>query len=288
MRLGDLAVMRCPRCRSSMKCAAPAGHEFVQEGILSCASCSRRFPVVAGIPILWDDLGSYLKSRYSVGMQMLRLCRDPELRRLVSESMPPDASHDARGSTERRWAAIYGANFRSHMYRHISNKIAELPVGTVLEHGCSVGTLSRMMAKRGMAVTGVDRSFPALLAARRRDARGLYLVADSAGVAPSGRAFDAVVSLNMLEVVEPGVLLEYMASQSGDGYLVVADPYDYSRGDRTVDEPLGATALRRRLLALGFALVHGTAEPSFVPWNIRINPRTTLRYLVDLVVAKKL
>ena len=288
MRLGDLAVMRCPRCRSSVECAAPSDTEFVQEGILSCASCPMRFPVVAGIPILWDDLDSYLESRYSVGMQLLRLCRDPDLRRLISKSMPPDASSDARGSSERRWAAIYGANFRSHMYRHVSDRIAVLPVGTILEHGCSVGTLSRMMAGRGMTVTGVDRSFPALLAAKRRDARGLYLVADSAGAAPSGRSFDAVVSLNMLEVMEPAVLLESMSSQSDDGYLVVADPYDYSRGSRTVDGPLDATALRRRLLAMGFALVDGTAEPSFIPWNIRINPRTTLRYLVDLVVAKKL
>lgn len=283
----DLDVLRCPRCSSGMDCDVLAGDGVVREGILLCRSCGLRCPVVSGIPVLWDDLGSYLSSRHSVGLQMMRLAGSPSLRDIIAESMPPDATHDERGSVERRWAAIYSSGFRSQMYGRVSSTMARLSPRTMLEHGCSVGTLSGMMASRGCKVTGLDRSFPALLAARRRDERGLYAVADSAREPPVVGLFNVVVALNMLELVEPRALLESMASRVDAGCLVVADPYDYSRGDCTVDEPLDCVGLRRFLREMGFDLVMGTDEPSFIPWNIRISPRTTVRYLVDLVVAKK-
>ena len=289
MLLLDLDVIRCPRCSSGMDCDVLAGADVVREGVLRCGPCGLRCPVVAGIPVLWDDLRSYLSSRHSVGSQMMRLAGNQALRDLIAESMPPGAAHDERGSIERRWAAIYCSGSSSQMYRRVSSKTTALSPRTMLEHGCSVGTLSRMVARRGCKVTGLDRSFPALLAARRQDERSLYIVADSAKEPPVAGLFDVVVALNMLELVEPRALLESMASGVDRGYyLVVADPYDYSRGDCTVNEPLNCIELRQRLREMGFDLVMDTDEPSFIPWNIRISPRTTVRYMVDLVVAKKM
>ena len=284
----DLDVIRCPRCSSGMDSEVLAGADLVREGVLLCGPCGLRCPVVAGIPVLWDDLSSYLSSRHSVGSLMMRLTGSRALRDLIAESMPADAVHDGLGSVERRWAAIYCSGSRSQMYGRVSSKTAALSPRTMLEHGCSVGTLSGMVARRGCRVTGLDRSFPALLAASRRDGRSLYIVADSAKEPPVAGRFDVVAALNMLELVEPRVLLESMASRVDGGCLVVADPYDYSRGDCTVDEPLDCIGLRRRLQEMGFDIVMDTDAPSFIPWNIRISPRTTVRYLVDLVVAKKM
>ena len=69
--------------------------------------------------------------------------------------------------------------------------------------------------------------------------------------------------------------------------VVVADPYDYPRGDRTVSEPMDGTAVRGFLRGMGFDIVAGTERPSFIPWEIRISPRTTVRYMVDLIVGER-
>ena len=258
--------------------------EMPPEGTLRCRCCDMAYMVIAGIPILCESLESYLESRYSVGVQMMRLCRSGTLRETIKASLPPGPEWDQRGASERRWAAIYAAESRAHLYDHIHNTITLLKSESVLEHGCGVGSLTSLLTQSGLDVVGVDSSFPALVMARRRDPRTLYVLADSTSIRTS--LFDAVVSLNMLEIVEPLTLLDVMASQSRR-YLVVADPYDYARGDRTVKKPLDPAALRDHLSGMGFCLIGGIKQ-SYVPWRIRIGPRVSLRYLVDVVVAKKI
>lgn len=141
------------------------------------------------------------------------------------------------------------------------------------------------MSRDGADTIGIDVSFPALLAARRRNAGAAHILADSV-LFECGLA-DMIISLNMLEVVEPLELLSRMASQSRR-YMVLADPYDYIRGERTVRNPLHADALREQIVSMGFRLVAGTTQQAHIPWNIRINPRTSVRYMVDLVVAERL
>lgn len=240
------------------------------------------YMIIAGIPILCKSLKSYLKSRYSVGIQMMRLCSDGTIHDRIKASLPTDKS-DQRGILERRWAAIYAAESGAHLYDYIHNMITLLNPESVLEHGCGVGSLASMLTQSGYDVMGVDSSFPALVMARRRDPHTLYVLADSTQL--QTRLFDTVASLNMLDVVEPLTLLDMMASQSRQ-HLVVADPYDYARGGRTVKKPLGPIDLRDHIRALGFSLIGGVRQ-SYVPWHIRIDSRVSLRYLVDVVLAKK-
>lgn len=214
---------------------------------------------------------------------MMRLCRSNTLRKAIKMSLPANPESDQRGALDRRWAAIYAAESRAHLYDYVHNTITPLKPESVLEHGCGVGSLSSLLTQSGLDVMGVDSSFPALVMARRRDPSTLYVLADSTTLQTC--LFDTVVSLNMLEIVEPPTLLDIMASQSRR-YLVIVDPYDYARGDRTVKEPLDPVALRDHLCDMGFCLVGG-AKQSYVPWHIRIGPRVSLRYLVDVVVAKK-
>lgn len=239
--------------------------------------------IIAGIPILCESLKSYLESRYSVGVQMMRLCRSDTLRKTIKMSLPTNPESDQRGALERRWAAIYAAESGAHLYDYVHNTITLLKSESVLEHGCGVGSLASLLTQSGLDVMGVDSSFPALVIARQRDPRTLYVLSDSTMLQTC--LFDTVVSLNMLEIVEPHTLLDIMASQSRR-YLVLADPYDYARGDRTVEKPLDPAALRDNLCDMGFRLIGGVKQ-SYVPWHIRIGPRVSLRYLVDVVVAKK-
>lgn len=248
-------VIACTACSSDM----------VRRGDMErCVACGASYPVVSGVPVLFGDLRGYLAERHSVGVQMMRSC-GPDVQEVVAAAMPADAGCDSRGASERRWAAIYQSGADAGMYRHILDVAPPVSGHTVLEHGCSVGTLSRLLRDEGAEVTGVDASFPALSMAARQGRDIRYVAADSASL--SCGMFDVVVSLNMLEIIEPRTLLGAMASRAARR-VVVADPYDYPRGDRTVSEPMDGTAVRGFLRGMGFDIVAGTERPSFIPWEI--------------------
>ena len=227
--------------------------------------CGASYPVVSGIPVLFGDLQRCLAERHSVGAQMMRSCGG-DAREMVAAAMPANAGRDSRGASERRWAAIYQSRADVGMYRHILDVAPPVSGYTVLEHGCSVGAFSRLLRDNGAEVTGVDSSFPALSMAARQGHDIRYVAADSTSL--SCGMFDVVVSLNMLEIVEPRTLLGAMVSRAAQR-VVAADPYDYPRGDRTVSGPMGGAAVRGFLRSMGFDMVAGTERPSFIPWEIR-------------------
>ena len=264
-------------------CTACAAGGLAGDDVVRCASCGAAYPTVSGMPVLFGDLRRYLAPRHSVGLQMMRRCGAAS-RGMVAAAMPSDAGCDSRGAAERRWAAVYQSSDNTSMYRHILDMMPPAADLTILEHGCSVGVFSRLLKGEGAVVTGVDASFPALSMAVRQAPDIPYVLADSASLR-CGR-FDFVISLNMLEVIEPRILLQSMASRAVR-YVVVADPYDYARGDRTVSEPLDGTGVRRFLRGMGFDMISGTASPSFIPWSLRISPRTTIQYMVDLVIGER-
>ena len=70
-------------------------------------------------------------------------------------------------------------------------------------------------------------------------------------------------------------------------YLVLSDPYDYERGIRSVKKPLYEQTLRKYLEQLGFKITNNTKTPSHVSWNLRLNPRASLNYKADVIVANK-
>ena len=206
---------------------------------------------------------------------MMRLCTG-DTQRFIAKCIPADRQDD-RGAIERRWAAIYAANSTSSLYNTI---LKHIPKGfSILEMGCSAGNL-----QYNNMLMGVDISFPALIYAKRKSPNVRYVLADI----NQGRfsTHDVVVALNMLDVVEPHTLLNSMISHAAE-YIVLSDPYDYSRGDSTVKTPMDSTTVREHIQHMGFQVSDDTAQPSFVPWEIRINSRTSVRYLVDIVVAKR-
>ena len=263
-------------------CTACAG-DLAGDDVVRCDRCGAAYPVVSGMPVLFGDLRGYLAQRHSVGLQMMRRCGAAS-RTMVAAAMPASTECDSRGAVERRWAAVYQSSDNTSLYRHILDMMPPTANLSVLEHGCSVGVFSRLLKGEGAAVTGVDASFPALNMAVRQAPDIPYAVADSISLR-HGR-FDAVVSLNMLEVVEPRALLQSMASRAAR-YVVVADPYDYDRGDRTVSQPMDGTAVRRFLRGMDFELISGTASPSFIPWSLHISARTTIQYMVDIVIGER-
>ena len=114
-----------------------------------------------------------------------------------------------------------------------------------------------------------------------------YIVADSLSPVFGKLQFDLILALNVLELVEPIDLLKQISKQISSGYFVISDPYDFDRGVNSVKKSFDESSLRMNLENLGFKILSKTKKPSYLPWNLKLNPRATLKYKVDLVISKK-
>ena len=96
-----------------------------------------------------------------------------------------------------------------------------------------------------------------------------------------------MIGLNILELMEPNILLKQIAKQISSGYIIISDPYDYERGINSVKQPMNELELRENLQKLKFQITNKTKKPAFIPWNLELHSRASLNYKVDVVIAKK-
>ena len=190
---------------------------------------------------------------------------------------------------EERWTKIYQNNKNSSFYRVLKHNLNSIPKsGLALEYGCSIGIMSSYLADYHSLVFGIDKSFPALMYAKKTFKPNLdYIVTDSLYPVFGKSKFDLILALNVLELIEPIELIKHISKQISKGYLMLSDPYDFDRGINSVKKPLDESILRDYLKNLGFKISSKTKKPSFLPWNLKLNPRTSLNYKVDLVIGKK-
>ena len=287
MHLASLDHVGCARCASRLELDSLIHDKEIDEGLLYCARCDATFPIVQKLPILWDGIPDYLSSRKALGGCLYRSARTQKMKRFLKASLAAAEFGRDRTHLERRWAGIYQASRRSGFYSVIKRSL-DLPSRPALglEYGCSIGLASAPMSDVCGMVFGVDRSFGALSVAKRSFRKNLdYVVADYRSCVFGRRRFGLVVALNMLDIAEPAELLKRMSRQS-DGYMIVSDPYDFDR-DNPVARTISAQELRAFIKKMGFDVSAKTRAPSFHPWNLKINDRSTLCYRVDLVVAKR-
>ena len=290
MRMWESSIefLQCPRCGSALEMDALRLDDGISEGIMQCTGCVLQFPVVGGIPILWDDPAEYLSCRRILGGRLHRLASAPRLKEFLKGCLSGNAKPGPdRTEHEDRWAEIYQCSMDSEFYSVLKKRLESIPSsGCALEHGCSIGIMASHLAESHDVVFGVDRSFSALLHARRNRRRNLdYVAADS--LSPVfGKKFDLVVALNMLDIVEPLDLLGHISGQIACGSVVISDPYDF---DRTAPpgQKIDAAALRAELERLGFAISPDTREPSYIPWHLRISERVAMQYMADLAVGSR-
>ncbi|MDE1861743.1 MAG: methyltransferase domain-containing protein [Thaumarchaeota archaeon] len=198
-----------------------------------------------------------------------------------------NAGNDTSG-IEKRWVEIYRQSIRSRFYSFIGGLLEGLsPSGTMLEHGCSIGNVALKRRRTGGHVMGIDKSFYAILEAKKqRLTDSDFLVADSLEPPFGSKKFDTVLGLNLLDIVEPYPLIRTMADQV-DRYLVLSDPYDFERGKLSVREKVSPEGVRSYLENIGFKMIHHTEEPAQIPWRIKVNSRLELDYKVDVIVAER-
>ena len=287
MKRSSLDHLRCPNCHFVLELEILSESDEVAEGFLSCSRCYRKYPIILGIPILWPELESYLSNRAQLGGYLMLQAKHDGTKSFVKNSLRQIKQKNSDiTQIESNWVKTYKNSLRSRFYQQIKRTLQKIPkFEMVLEHGCSIGYITNFLAKKHEIVFGIDQSFPAILEARKNQARNVdFFVADSLKSPFEQKKFGLVVGLNLLELTEPTDFLDVISSQV-HGMIVISDPYDYERGHNSVKNKLDPIALRTELEKRGFTLVYNTKKPSFVPWRLNINSRLSLHYKVDLVVG---
>lgn len=236
-----------------------------------------------------DDLSLYFSIRMSLGGKLLLLSKSDKMKLFVKDVLRKiNHVSDDTSSLEEKWVGIYTRSMRSQFYSKIKSLMHKLPVSDlVLEHGCSIGKISRESAKRNLRVFGIDKSFYGILEAKKHQRKNSdFIVADSLNIPFGNQRFDLVIALNLLDIVEPRLLLQAISRQTKK-YLILSDPYDFERGKRSVKLKTSPEELRLLVKNMGFKLIQHTARPNYIPWNLNVNSRLRLNYKVDLVVAQK-
>ena len=285
----SLNYLRCIKCGSVLELDVFKKKTEIEEGILECKKCKSLYPIIEKIPILWDDFASYISNRRMLGGKFVNSVSS-KMKKFLKNSLTRNIKNvEDRTNLEKRWTIIYQNRRRSRFYSIIKNEMGKLPNSKLaLEYGCSIGITSSFLAESCQTVFGVDRSFSAIKIAKKESRENLdYFVADSLSPIFGKNKFDLVVALNLLELIEPIDFLKQISGQIKKGYLIITDPYDYDRGKNSIKKPLDEIALRQNLKNLGFRVTSSTSSPSEISWNLKLNPRTTLNYKVDLVVAQK-
>ena len=285
--------LRCVRCGSKLDLDVYEKDIEVKEGVLECKKCKLVFPIIEKIPVLWDDFSKYLASRKVLGGKMFRSAVTTAMKNFLKSSLTKNTSDPKIvdiTALEDRWSTIYQNSKDSQFYLKLKNNLKSLPTSKlVLEYGCSIGIMTSHLSDSHDMIFGVDKSFNALKYAKKSsDNTNLdYVVADLLSPVFGKLQFDLILALNVLELVEPSELLKHVSKQITTGNLVISDPYDFDRGIRSVKKPLDEYSLRESLEKYNFRIFPKTKNPSFLPWNLKINSRATLNYKVDLIIAKK-
>lgn len=209
----------------------------VRDGILACARCQRRYPIIDSIPVIVRDASAWL-ARYSTGLV------DPELpaeiMAVLVEPGPDDAvlARSCEVSSvhlDAHWGdrATPPVPHTAALFERVRAR-ASARVETAIEVGCSYGRGLAELARGAALTVGVDLSLESLRSARRllagdevphlrRMAGRHYIAAPIQGERAVGpvelvcadalelpllpRRFDRVLALNMLEVVPDPVRL---------------------------------------------------------------------------------
>ena len=288
MRNFSLEYLRCINCNNTLEIEILEQSYEIEEGFLICNNCSNKYPIILKIPILYSNLTSYLSNRAQLGGYLMNRAKNEKIKSFVKNSLKKiKNSHSDVTPIERRWVTTYKNSIKSKFYSHIKNSLDKFSkTDLALEHGCSIGYVTKYLATKHDTVFGIDQSFFAILEAKQNNLKNLdFFVANSLNHPFGKNKFGLIVGLNLLELVEPLDLLNVLSKQAND-VILISDPYDFERGTKSVKQTVDSKSLRFELEKRGFVLIQNTKKPKFLPWKLNINSRLDLHYKVDLMIAK--
>jgi len=164
MRRTALEVLRCPECAGSLTLRAFDETSEVEEGLLTCDLCDRRFPIINAIPRLLPDVHIHVVGRYHPDF-FRRWKIDPDL--IIGRSSK--APRTGRLKAERRTVRSYSYQWRKfkEMYPHWERVFLDsirpitpsfFPGRRGLDAGCGFGRSLQYSASYGAEMIGLDLS----------------------------------------------------------------------------------------------------------------------------------
>ena len=288
MHSSSLDVIRCVKCHCELDLTLYKDDKEIEEGILTCTNCGLVYPVIQGIAILIDNLALYLSNRQKLGGELLLSAKNPQMKSMIKTALGKSTKNPDFSIIEKKWTEVYQKNQDSKFYDAIKKSL-NFDSDLSLEHGCSIGIISKHLAKKSKTAFGIDKSFYAISVAKKQEQKNLdFFIADSLEHPFGDTKFNLLVGLNLFELIEPKHLLKLFSEQiQKNGTLVLSDPYDYERDVKSIKEPMSSDDVRKALANLGFVVSEKTEKPSNIPWNLHLHERATLQYLADLIIAKK-
>jgi uncharacterized protein YbaR (Trm112 family) len=284
----SLDYLRCVNCYGTLEIEILEQSHEIEEGFLVCNNCSNKYPIISKIPILYSNFTSYLSNRAQLGGYLMNRAKNTKLKSFIKNSLKKITvpSSDVI-PLEKRWVITYQNSIKSKFYSHIKDSLDKLPkTDFALEHGCSIGYVTKHLATKHDTVFGIDQSFFAILEAKQNNFKNLdFFVANSLNHPFGKNKFGLIVGLNLLELIEPLDLLNVLSDQASD-VILISDPYDFERGTNSVKQTVDSKSLRSELEKRGFVITYNTKRPKFLPWKLNINSRLDLHYKVDLIIAK--
>ena len=284
----SLEYLRCVNCSGTLDVEILGQSHEIEEGFLVCDNCNIIYPIISKIPIMYLDFTSYLSNRAQLGGYLMTGAKNEKIKSFVKNSLRKiKNSHSDVTPIEKRWVITYKNSIKSRFYSQIKNSLKTLPkFDLVLEHGCSIGYITKYLATKHDTVFGIDQSFFAILEAKKNNFNNIdFVVANSLNPPFGKNKFGLVIGLNLLELVEPLDLLDVLSKQAND-MILISDPYDFKRGINSVKQTVDPKSLRFELEKRGFVITQNTKKPKFLPWKLNINSRLDLYYKVDLIIAK--
>lgn len=200
-----LPRLRCPVCLGelSLREGSEARGREVVSGDLRCGKCKASFPILAGVAVLVPDVGQYLldhakgigqhvpDAQIPKAFRRDYLAAKAEIASMGAEHIEEDLESErvialylmnhflsVKGSPEEWWKPAAGSAsplidqlVREHWDKGplptIASWVAKLEgVSSVVELGCGLGGLSRMIHAPGRSYLGVDSSFASVALGR--------------------------------------------------------------------------------------------------------------------------
>jgi len=290
MKESTLKFIKCPNCYKTIDLEVYKNNIEIIEGILKCNNCELVFPIIDKIPIMFTDFKKYISEHKILSGKLYRLASNKEMKKIL-KSIFKDIIWDNNDKSriEERWTQIYQNNENNKFYKTIKSELKKIPkTELVLEYGCSIGIISNYMSNLSKKVFGIDKSFSAIQHAQKNQSNNTdYIVSDFMSNPFENNKFNLIIGLNILELMEPNILLKIISKQLSNGHIIISDPYDYERGINSVKQPMDEKILRKKLTELKFKISDNTKQPSFTPWNLQLYDRASLDYKVDIVIAKR-
>ena len=285
-----LKFIRCLKCNSNLNVEIYKDSNEIDEGILKCEKCQLKFPIIDKIPIMFIDFKKYISEHKILSGKLYKLASSDEIKKFLKLSLNNLIWNKIdKTEIEERWSQIYNINKNNEFYKIIKLYLASIPKSKlVLEYGCSIGIITTHSSKSNERVFGIDKSFSAIQIAKKNKKNNVeYVVSDFKYNPFLNTKFNLIIALNVLELMEPDILLKQISKQISSGYVIISDPYDFERGGNSVKNPMNEIVLRKKLKNLKFKITSKTKTPSNIQWNLKLYDRASLNYKVDVVIAKK-